>query len=190
MKIGEVTLHDVIPRFMKDDSTVKGLCAAADVVFEEIKKRLPLVNIKENLGLLPEEDLDYIAQIENITWYDTTYSREQKERIIRNFEKNCFFLGTKKAVQNVTGEIFGENEIKEWFEYEGEEKHFSVRTNFIGDIRKAVSEYEKRIEDVKSFRSLMDNVVFLKSAAMHQIAIGKIIQREQVFIKEGNNGGI
>ena len=190
MNITEIALQDVIPRFMRGDKTVEGLCAAANVIFTEIIKRLPLVNLKTDLKLITEEDLDYIAKIEKISWYDTAYTREQKENIISNFEKNCFYLGTKTAVQNVTMEIFGENEVKEWFEYEGEEKHFSVRTNFIGDIRKAVSEYEKRIEDVKSFRALMDDVVFLKSTAMHQTISGKIIQREQVFIKEGNNGGI
>lgn len=190
MKIGETTMQLIIPQFMRDDKTVKGFCAAADVILAEIIKKLPMVNVKENLEMFAEEDLDYIAKIENITWYDTTYTRSQKEKIIKNFEKNCFLLGTKTAIQNVTMEIFGENDIKEWFEYGGEEKHFSVRTNFVGDIKKAVSEYEKRIGDVKSFRSLMDDIVFQKKVEMHHTVSGKMTHREKIFIKEKENGRV
>ena len=109
MKLNEATMQAVIPRFMSDDKTVKGLCAAADAIIAEIVKKLPLVNIRENLDMLTEEDLDYIAKIEKITWYNTTYIRTKKEKIIKNFEANCFILGTKMAVRNVTLEIFGEN---------------------------------------------------------------------------------
>lgn len=190
MKIDEATMQAIIPRFMWEDSTVKGFCKAADVIFSEVIKKLPLVNIKEKLEMLTEEDLDYIAKIENITWYDTAYIRSKKEKIIRNFEENCFILGTKTAVKNVTSEIFGENKIREWFEYGGEEKHFNVYTDFIGDIRKAVSDYEKRIEDVKSFRSLLDDITFFNKLKIHQIASGKLIQTEEIHFMEEKNGGI
>lgn len=190
MKIGEATMQFIVPQFMRDDKTVKGFCAAADVIFAEVVKKLPMVNIKENLEMLTEEDLDYIAKIENITWYDTTYIRVKKEKIIKNFEANCFILGTKTAVRNVTLEIFGENKIREWFEYGGQEKHFNVYTDFTGDIRKAVSDYEKRIEDVKSFRSLMDDITFFNSLRIHQVASGKLTQTEEIHFKEGKDGRV
>lgn len=189
MRLDQIKTNMIVPEFLLEDKTVRGFCAAADIIVQRILEKINLVNLFQSLSDVTEEDLDYIAKMEEIPWYDTSYTRTQKEKIIKGFEKNCMFLGTGMAVKNILSEIFGDHVVQEWYEYGGEVKHYSVKTEFVGDIEKAASDYEKRIGQVKSFRSVLDGLAFFQKVAMeHSVGI-LVIPQETVIIKEGSENG-
>ncbi len=129
MRIEEVNAIDIIPRFMREDKSIIALCKVIDFFVSKVNEKLPLVNLYENLELLTEEDLDYIAEADEIDWYDTGYSREQKIRIIKGHEKACMFIGSKYSIESVIADIFGFGEEKEWFEYGSEAYKFRIVTS-------------------------------------------------------------
>lgn len=131
MSIEKVNAIDIIPRFMKEDKSIIALCKVMDFFVSKVNEKLPLVNLYENLELLTEEDLDYIAAKDEIDWYDTGYTREQKIRIIKGHERACMFIGSKHSIESVLADIFGFGEEEEWFEYGSEAYKFRIVTSAI-----------------------------------------------------------
>lgn len=172
MKINETSLIDILPRFMTEDITVQCMAAAVDYIIARVLEKLPLVNLLDNLQLVSEDNLDYIAKKEKIYWYDMGYSADVKRKIIANFEKNSRILGTQAAVVNMANEIFPFSELQEWFEYDGEEKHFrlNVRTNQNVDIMETM--FVKKIDYVKNLRSVMDEIRINKEIEAENIRAG------------------
>lgn len=189
MDISEVGLLDILPRFMQEDVTAKCLATSADYILQCILDKLPLVNLFDNLELLTEEDLDYIAKAQKIPWYDTAYGREKKIGCIRNFERECIILGTPQAVENVSRDLFGKTEIEEWFEYGGEEKHFRLKVEMPDESRKAEEMVKKKIRYVKNLRSVLDEIERARNLWENgNYGCTVLPQRKGVIKEEAENG--
>lgn len=157
MKINEVHMIDFVPHSISHDRTIKGLCAAADVMIRNLEKELPKANLFENLHLFTEKELDSIAEAEEIPWYDTSYEKKVKIDIIHNYEKFAMIIGTKEAVEGVATNIFGESYIDEWYEYGGQQYGFKVHTQALltpnmNDI------FTRVIDHVKNMRSNVESI--------------------------------
>ena len=178
MKICDIKTIDIIPRFMQEDRTVRGLCAAMDYLINLICSKLPLVNLYENLEMLEDEDLDYINEKDRIPWYDTSYTKEQKIRIISNYEKNCMFLGTKQAIEGVIEDIFGMGKEEEWYEYGSKAFYFKIITSALltENTDKLVSKIVKNVKTSKSkleYVQVQRDISHTLFAGVHAYAVSK-----------------
>lgn len=185
MKINDAKTRMLVPRFMEDDQTVIGMCAAFDYLTKRVIEKMKLVNLFENLEILEEETLDYIAKKEEIEWYDTSYSKEQKINIIRNAERNCMFVGTASSVERVVKDMMGEGIVEEWFDYDGKPYHFKIKTDAaIGDdVNNLVAKLVKR---VKRTRTILDTVE-IEKVIKADVSIGAGIYQYSIpgILKEG-----
>lgn len=157
MRMNEAKLIDFVPASIIHDKTIKGLCAAADVIIRKLENELPKANLFENLHLFTDKELDIIAEAEEIPWYDTSYEKAVKIDIIHDYEKFAMIIGTKEAIEGVTTNIFGESYIDEWYEYGGQQYGFKVHTQALltpdmNDI------FTRVIEHVKNMRSNVESI--------------------------------
>lgn len=190
MKLDDVRMIEIVPKFMSDDKTVRGLCAAADVILKAVIEKIGMVNLYENLELLTDEDLNFIAKADKVLWYDTSYTKEQKIRIIQNYEKNSMILGTPEAIENVITEIFGNGYVREWYEYGSTPCHFKIITNQI--ITENINELvAKIIDQAKNVRSVLELVEIKRQVAAEGNAnmIGMSVYRTEAIKDEYVIGG-
>lgn len=164
MKLDFVNMIEVIPPYMQGDSTVIGLCAAANHIFTKLYECIAKMDFYNNLDLLDDSDLDYIADIKNIVWYDKSSTKEVKINVIKNAEKVFWYLGTVSAAESVMNDIFGECEIQEWFEYNGIPYHFKILTYNPQITENAVNKFTNAIKHVKRKSAIFDNVEIALSA--------------------------
>lgn len=148
MKLNSVSTIDIIPPYMQNDLSVIGLSAAADLIFQRLYERILQMDFFTKLELLTDQDLDYIADAQNIVWYDRQSTKDVKINVIKNAEKVFWYMGTVSAVESVMNDIFGESEIKEWFDYDGNPYHFKI-LSYDPDVTE---------EDVKSFLAAISRV--------------------------------
>lgn len=185
MKLAETSLLDIVPRFMQEDITVQCLAASADYIKRRLLEKIPIANLLDNLDLITEEDLDYIAKAEEIPWYDTGYEIDKKRNCIKNFEKECMILGTPQAVKDVIQDLFGEMQIKEWFEYGGAEKHFKIDVDVLENTEKIEETIREKLRYVKNLRSRFDEIGRLRGIAEGSYYGCAAAQTKTAYIEEG-----
>lgn len=156
MTVDNFSMIDVIPPYMQDDITVKGLCAAADYIFKALYNCIIRMDFFKNLYLLSESDLDYMADTMNITWYKKSDPKDVKINVIKNSEKIFWTLGTVAAVEKVFNDILGEGETSEWFNYGGDPYHFKMLTYNPNITESEANEFIKTIKNVKRSSAIFD----------------------------------
>ena len=126
MKLSELNLLSLQTKFMQDDLTTQGFCAALDTPMKSIANSIKYALLWHNYDNLSEDVLDFMALSLNIPWYDSEADIETKRHIIENSDMVYLFLGTKKAIELVF-EAWGVTAyILEWFNYSGDPYHYKI----------------------------------------------------------------
>jgi P2-related tail formation protein len=152
---------------MQDDVTVKGLCAAINKIYSRLFECIKKMDFYNNLHLLDEEDLDYLASINNIIWYKDSDPLNVKIEIIKNSEQVFWTLGTVFAVEQLITDIFGIGEVKEWFDYDGEPYHFKIVTENPQITAADMQEFSSIIDRVKKKSAILDSIEVALNATMN-----------------------
>lgn len=165
MKIQDTKLIDIVPAFMRDDRTVRGLCAAADAMFKQLIKAIHLAWWRKYIDELDADQLDDIAKQIGIAWYDDASDLFSKRNVLKNYENVLAIAGTPDAVKFAVKDLFGEVEIIEWPEYGGQPYHFKMLVN-----AKLTEDNTRRLESAiagaKNVRSIMDSLETMRRSSV------------------------
>ena len=94
MKLQEAEILKLLPAWMRDDDSVKGLAEGTDEVTRALAARIKLMSRWNQIDQLDEQTLDEMAWELNIQWYDSTVPIEAKRAVIRNSDLVYSKLGT------------------------------------------------------------------------------------------------
>lgn len=164
MTIDRVHMLELLPAFMKEDSTAQAYAAALDELLSIAGERSLEIDLG-NIDMLPESVLDSLAWQNMITWYDYCASIDVKRALIRNAGAVHALRGTPRAVQQVMSDMLGSTaRLNEWFEYDGEPYHFRAISGgtVIGAQERA--RLIAAINEVKNVRSVMDDIIWAFAA--------------------------
>ncbi len=165
MNIQNTKLIDIVPPFMRDDRTVRGLCAAADAMFKQMIHAVYIAWWRKYIGELDADQLDEIAKQIGVSWYDDGADISSKRSVLKNYENVLAIAGTPDAVKFAVKDLFGEVEIMEWQEYDGQPYHFKMLVN-----AKLTEDNTKRfasaVASAKNVRSIMDSIETMRRASV------------------------
>ena len=159
MQLTDVDLLALQTKFMQQDSTVQGMCAALTPQLRDLAAEVKNCLILTRIDELQEEILDELAYERHIEWYDATASIEVKRSLIKNSDMVHAYLGTPYAVEQVVRDYFGLATVKEWFEYGGEPFCFKVIVANQSVSGEQAKRFTKALDAVKNIRSRMDELV-------------------------------
>ena len=111
-----------------------------------------LVYIYSNIDGVPEKVLDLLALELRTQYYDDNLPIETKRDLIKGTLIWYTKAGTPEAVEELVAAVFGEGEVKEWFEYGGDPYYFKVITNALmtPDMMENFSELIRRVKNTRS----------------------------------------
>ena len=110
---------------------------------------------------LPEHILDVLAVENGIVWYDPDADIDVKRNLIKSATNVHMQLGTKKAVEQVCNDYYGDSEVLEWFEYGGTPGHFKVNV-LSEDIHIEIPDkFVEILRKVKRQSAIMDGIDFV-----------------------------
>lgn len=155
MNIQDTKLLDIVPEFMRDDRTVKGLCAAADAMFKQLIHATHIAWWRKYINELDADQLDDIAMQMGIPWYDDGSDVISKQNVLKNFENVLAISGTPDAVKFAVKDLFGNVEVIEWPEYGGKPYHFKISVNSKFD-EETVRRFDSALSSSKNVRSIID----------------------------------
>lgn len=179
MKLSDLEFIRLLPQFMQNDCSVRGLAAGIDSVVPQLVAAIEKLSTWDRIDSLSEEELDELAWELNILWYDKSASIDIKRNIVRDSDRVYKKLGTKWAVENVINTYFGDGYIEEWFEYSGEPGHFRVYSANPSVNESKFSEFLILLGKVKRATAKLDGVYITLSGqmnlytgiALHEIAL-------------------
>lgn len=149
------------PSALTYDKSILALAYAFAEMLAQHGEDVKDVDIYQIIDELPEGILDILAYDFKVDWWDYNYSVEEKRRLLKNSWRIHRFVGTPAAVSWAIDSIFGNGEVQEWFDYDGEPHHFRAFCCNDGTYRPVtdLTEFYKLVNVVKRRSSWLDGVV-------------------------------
>lgn len=122
-------LADIIPGNISKKPEVKALSYALQQACRLLYRYSRRLYIYSNLDEQPEDIIDLLASELRTQYYRNTLDIDTKRRLVKNTLIWYMSAGTPQAVEELVEAVFGEGEVKEWFEYGGEPYWFKIITN-------------------------------------------------------------
>ena len=166
MRLHEAEILKLLPTWMQEDASNKGLAAGTDETTKAITARLKLLSRWDKIDQLSEAELDEMAWELNIQWYDSTASIEVKRAVIRNSDRVYSKLGTRYAVEQIVADYFGTGEVREWYEYGGRPHHFKVLSDNPELVNNNLDLFLKLLGVVKRRSSWLDAILICLTGEM------------------------
>ena len=170
MKLQEAEILKLLPAWMRDDGSVKGLAEGTDEVTRALAARIKLMSRWNQIDQLDEQTLDEMAWELNIQWYDSTAPIEAKRAVIRNSDLVYSKLGTRFAVEQIITDYFGSGEVREWYEYGGKPHHFKILSDNPEMVNANFDLFMKLLGTVKRRSSWLDAVLICLTGEMELFA--------------------
>lgn len=165
MNIQDTKLIDIVPVFMREDRTVRGLCAAADAMFQKMIDAVHIAWWRKYIDELDADQLDEIAKQIGISWYDDGADIVSKRSVLKNYENVLAIAGTPDAVKFAVKDLFGEVEIIEWQEYNGQPYHFKMLVN-AKLTEDNTRRFSSAVAGAKNVRSIMDSLETMRRSSV------------------------
>ncbi len=159
-KIDDLSLIKLAPDSLSSDEEVKRILTVIDIA---INKRLVAKINETNLDRIDELEewkIDHLAVENHIDFYDNKLTLAEKRELVKYSIINHMRKGTAYAVEKVCSIIFGNAEVKEWYEYKGKPYYFRVST--AGDL-KGTEDYNRVLQVINAYkntRSWLDGLIF------------------------------
>lgn len=166
MKLQEAEILKLLPAWMRDDGSVKGLAEGTDEVTHALAARIKLMSRWNQIDQLDEQTLDEMAWELNIQWYDSTAPIAVKRAVIRSSDRVYAKLGTPYAVEQIVADYFGTGEVREWYQYGGQPHHFKVLSDNPSLVNSNLDLFLKLLRTVKRRSSWLDAILICLTGEM------------------------
>jgi len=125
-KITDVKFEDILPESLKNDDIVRALSRGIEDILGDWNSEIVGTILYKNLDSLPQELINLLIWEWHIDFIDENITLGEKRDLLKNNWGNHFRKGTPDAVENVLKSIFGDADLREWFEYGGDPYKFKV----------------------------------------------------------------
>ena len=105
MRLNETEMVKLLPAWMQEDGSDKGIATGCDIISRDAYARLKLLSRWDKIDQLNDAELDEMAWELNIQWYDSTAPIETKRAVIRNGDRVYAKLGTPYAVAQIIADL-------------------------------------------------------------------------------------
>ena len=154
-----LSLVDILPDNLLADekiyATGKALDKELQLVTEDCKEVMHLCRLDE----LPEPVVDLLAWQWHVDFYEAGMDLPTKRAMVKQSIAWHRRKGTPSAVKEVATAVFGESEVSEWFDYDGEPYHFKINLlDAPGITQDKLDTIVRLVETVKNTRSVLDGL--------------------------------
>lgn len=174
MRIEDAQLSRLLPRFMREDRVARALSSALKPTMGRLAASIRDMELYTNT-MLPEPVLDELAWQRNVLWYDPAADLEIKRALIRSAIDICRAMGTKRAIERAITDYFGDAQVEEWFEYEGEPYHFRIYTTNPDAVIQNGAKLRWIVDIVKRASAVLDGIYVISSGTA-PVFVGGLFQ--------------
>lgn len=183
IKLYEGELVDMLPSQMATQLQQKCISYALKQGVRRVMERANMTRTVAVIDSLPEQILDVLAVEMRTPYYREEMEIEIKRRIIKRTLMWHLTAGTPAAVEELVTVVFGDGEVKEWFEYGGKPYRFKIVTNalltedmsaFFSEMLQIVKNIRSHIEVIEIPRRV-DQIIYAGACCVSQYRPAAII---------------
>lgn len=164
MNLNNVDLLQLMTKYMQQDITTQGFCAALTPKLREVANEVILATVYLNLDSLPEDIVNELAGQFHVDFYDISGDMVSKRNLVRNSILIHRKKGTPYAVKKLIQDLFGTAELKEWFDYSGDPYMFRVAVDYSAGVSINIAKFHNLVDSVKNLRSKLELIELRFSA--------------------------
>ena len=161
--VQDLKLTDIAAKSTLTDKTTKWIYESIDYAIKQPKNRI-ISKFFLNIDKLSEMEIDYLLWEYHVDYVGENASLESKRELVKIAVIAHFNKGTLGSVKAICKILFGNAEIKEWFEYGGRPGYFKIST--LGEL-KDEKDYLKVLDVVNEYkneRSWLEALTFDRTA--------------------------
>jgi len=161
--VQDLKLTDIAAKSTLTDKTTKWIYESIDYAIKQQKNRI-MSKFFLDIDKLSETEIDYLLWEYHVDYVGENASLESKRELVKIAVIAHFNKGTLGSVKAICKILFGNAEIKEWFEYGGRPGYFKIST--LGDL-KDEKDYLKVLDVVNEYkneRSWLEALTFERSS--------------------------
>ena len=161
--IQDLKLTDIAAKSTLTDKTTKWIYESIDYAIKQQKNRI-ISKFFLDIDKLSEMAIDYLLWEYHVDYVGENASLESKRELVKIAVIAHFNKGTLGSVKAICKILFGNAEIKEWFEYGGRPGYFKIST--LGEL-KDEKDYLKVLDVVNEYkneRSWLEALTFDRTA--------------------------
>lgn len=166
-----------------EDPDVMALSYAIKMGVAKLIIYITKTTLYANVDNMPESILDYMAIELDAVYYEQSMDIATKRELIKGTLKWCMTAGTKKAVEELVGTIFGKGDVTEWYEFDGEPGTFNIETG----SQLTEENYERFSRIIKATKPSSAHIKNMASAkdVDHKLYIGSALtERAEAVLDE------
>lgn len=169
-------IADLLPHNLIEEPAAQAYSLALRDVTRELLAYTELVHVYSKIEMMPSTILDMLARDLRTQYYTDELEIEVKRSLVRSTLIWYMTAGTPAAIEELVAAVFGEGEVVEWFEYDGEPYHFKIKTNAILD-EDMMAYFSTMIQRVKNTRSHIESVEIRRSVKdVYYAGVGEVRQ--------------
>lgn len=168
-------LLEAFPDVLRENENTRALGRAVADALETGKDLFALLRLYGQLDELPERILDILAAELRTQYYDTALPAETKRTLIRNTLLWYKKAGTLSALSELVESVFGECDIQEWFDYEGDPGHFRLESVDVAAAINNLPRFMDALQRVKRLSAHLDAISADANFEIHTI-VGLALQ--------------
>ena len=161
--VQDLKLTDIAAKSTLTDKTTKWIYESIDYAIKQQKNRI-MSKFFLDIDKLSETEIDYLLWEYHVDYVGENASLESKREMVKIAVIAHFNKGTLGSVKAICKILFGNAEIKEWFEYGGRPGYFKIST--LGEL-KDEKDYLKVLDVVNEYkneRSWLEALTFERSS--------------------------
>ena len=128
IKINDLKLIDIAAKSTLTDKTTKWIYESIDYALNKSHEKI-MKKFWINIDELTEKELDFLLWEYHVDYIDEYTDTKDKRELIKKSIVAHFNKGTVGGLKSVCEIMFGNVEIKEWFEYGGNPGYFKISTS-------------------------------------------------------------
>ena len=161
--VQDLKLTDIAAKSTLTDKITKWIYESIDYAIKQQKNRI-ISKFFLDIDKLSETEIDYLLWEYHVDYVGENASVESKRELVKIAVIAHFNKGTLGSVKAICKILFGNAEIKEWFEYGGRPGYFKIST--LGDLKNE-KDYLKVLDVVNEYkneRSWLEALTFDRTA--------------------------
>lgn len=168
IKLYNSNITDILPEAIASKPEVISIGYAIEKAMQRFLEYCRNTSVYAIIDIARDNVLDMLALELGTQYYDDSLDIATKRRLVKNSLIWYMTSGTPAAVEELVAAVFGEGEVKEWFEYGDDPYYFKVITNAIM-TPEINDEFLSMLEKVKNARSHIRSIEIIRTTEQNAI---------------------
>lgn len=152
-------LTDSLPGILAKEPWVQAMAYAVNRQMGRLLNYANGVLISASVDTMPDAILDILAVELRLPHYNQGYTIAVKRDLVKGGLAYWATAGTPESLAGILIQIFGDAEIEEWFEYNGDPGYFRIITSNPNVTGETLERFTQTAQDVKRLSAWLEEVL-------------------------------